>query len=340
MSESLPHAATSGPGVIDLSWLDDGVVITVNSNKGGVGKTTVVLMLAYYLVVLLEELGEDDFEILMVDWDPQCNLSTCFGFHMDGPDGRGRKDPETKKLVQAPLYSTDDIVTTATEDCEPGWAAGMIESIRWVVKGASGKPIRHAVSGETQPDPINKRLKLIPGHPDMEDRYTLVSQPDFRFRLDHSLEGIKKRRIILIDTGPGMGPLVESAWAASDHIIGVAALYYNEMEGVLKAKNKIKRSRKTLGRPALEMDGIVVNEYSDKKTTQKENLTQLIQALGAETVWVDQAVPDVEQIAQVVDQGKSFGRLSGGYGPKKKINDAGMALARKVLEVVSARQRS
>ena len=332
MAESLAQLGTAGDPIRPV-WLDDGAVITVNSNKGGVGKTTVLLMIAYYLVERLRELGYD-FEVLLIDWDPQCNLSTCLGFHMDGADGNGVRD-ETGQLIQGPLYSTDDIITKPIEEVGPGWAAEMIEPIRWVIKGATGNPIKHPVTGDEQPDPINPYLKLIPGHPKMAKRYTLISEPDFRFRLDNALQGVKKGRIVLIDTGPGMGPLVEAAWAASDHVLGVASLYYNEMEGVLKARNEIRRVRKVLQRPKLDMDGIVVNEYSETRSTQARNLAQLVDALGEDRIWVPQAIPEVEQVAQIVDQGKSFGRLQGSYGAKLKINNAGKALANKVLEVIS-----
>jgi chromosome partitioning protein len=331
-----PGLTGSALAAVRPAWLsvvkDTGVVITVNSNKGGVGKTTVVLMLAYYLADYIAEV-ELDVEILLVDWDPQCNLSTCLGFHMDGADGKGVKD-EDGNLIRGPLYSADDVITASTDEAEPGSAAGMIEPIRWVIRGANGAPIKRAVTGEDQPDPINPWIKLLPGHPAMEKRYTLISEADFRFRLDYALQGVKKGRIVLVDTGPGMGPLVECAWAASDHVLGVTPLYYNEMEGTLKARNKVRAIRKSLQRPELDMDGIIVNEYVRNRGTQRINLAQLIDALGEDRIWIQQAVPEVEQIAKVVDQGKSFGRLQGSFNEKKKINDAGKGLAAKVLEVI------
>lgn len=334
MVETLADPGLKAKQAEQPAWLENGVVLTVNSNKGGVGKTTILMLIAYYLAVLLSKMGLD-FEILLIDFDHQCNLSTNVGFHMDGADGRGVRDPETKELIQGPLYSADDIITTSTEDREAGWAEEMVEPIRWILKTADGTPILDPVTGEVQPDPINKYIKIIPGHPDLEKRYTLISEADFRFRLDHAITGMKKRRIVLIDTGPGMGPLVEQAWAASDAVLGVAALYYNEMEGALKARNKILRVRRSLGRQFLDMVGVVVNEYSKTKSTQTRNLSTLTGALGEERIWTDAAVPEVELIAQVVDQQKSFGRLHGSFKTKLKVSQAGEALARKVLEVIS-----
>ena len=45
-------------------------IISVFNNKGGVGKST----LSYHLGYTLSELGH---KVLMVDLDPQCNLTIC-----------------------------------------------------------------------------------------------------------------------------------------------------------------------------------------------------------------------------------------------------------------------
>ena len=327
----VPHAvpdwaATAGDGVDDLDALDldlrvwaaaiehvvvqeftRPVTVTVNSNKGGVGKTTSVLMLAYFL-------ARRGYRVLLVDFDPQCNLSTGCGFAMSGAD--------------ANKYSVNDFMGKY----EPGAAAKCIEPVRWTIpqQRGIGKP------PSMVPDPVSKLVDLVPGHPDLADRYMEVTKADARFRLDAALEGVRENyHFVLVDTGPGLGFLPECGWAASDYVLGVTQLYYNEVEGVVKVRNKLLADRFSLRRPDLDVVGVVLNEYVDTKTEQQEQLTDLLPVLGEERVWLDAAVPDAEVIRKIISKGWSFSRMPGGPA-RLKVIQAGERLTDKFLEVCHA----
>lgn len=61
-----------------------GKIIVIGSQKGGVGKTTTTLNLAYSL----REMGK---KVLTVDFDSQANLTTCYGIE-DPEENNGNKD--------------------------------------------------------------------------------------------------------------------------------------------------------------------------------------------------------------------------------------------------------
>lgn len=277
--------------------------VAVNSNKGGVGKTTIVLMLA-------QALAARGYRVLLVDMDPQCNLSTGCGFAMGGADKK--------------LYSVDDIMG---ETQEPGFAANTIEPVRWQIP----RQTRPGAPVELVPDPLSKLVDLVPGHPNLEKRVLSVMEADARFRLDVALEGVADLyHFVIVDTGPRLDFLTEASWAAVNGVLGVTPLYYNEVEGIVKAQRKILRDAKALLRPDLRMIGAVVNEYSPHRTTQKEQLKDLLGVLG-DLVWIDQAMPDAEIIATVISNAWPFSRMPAGES-RTRVRKAMAALTDKFLE--------
>ena len=72
-------------------------IIWVSNIKGGVGKTTTAAVLAVGLV-------EKGYRVLVVDSDPQANLSMCF--MREQPDGIPSLYHVYNKVLFAPYYKT------------------------------------------------------------------------------------------------------------------------------------------------------------------------------------------------------------------------------------------
>ena len=66
------------------------IVITITSNKGGVGKTTTAAALC--------DIYRKEYPVLLIDTDPQCNCAAKFGFEV--PVDRGRLGDMLIDMVQ------------------------------------------------------------------------------------------------------------------------------------------------------------------------------------------------------------------------------------------------
>jgi cellulose biosynthesis protein BcsQ len=113
-----------------------GFVLTVSSNKGGVGKTTLSANLAIYLRALREELP-----ILLVGLDDQGSLDRMFSIHPREPGGKNLKHGWAERslagVIQLGEYgihfvpSPPDVALLKARADDPQTLRGILERTAW-----------------------------------------------------------------------------------------------------------------------------------------------------------------------------------------------------------------
>lgn len=211
-------------------------VIAVGTLKGGAGKTTMLFNIAGVLAV--------DHRILLIDLDPQCNLS-----------GACRVKPKTKNALRGKPQgypSSRDIF----RDDVPNDPSDLIRK----------SPI------EELPN-----LDIIPSHILMTavEMY-MVNQSAREWVLHNWIEEhkeyLEQYEYILIDTNPSMGVVNQNAFTAADSIVMTTDISEDSIEGVEAFCYLWDGIRKALRKPD-NIKALVINN-ADRRTNLTEELKQ------------------------------------------------------------------
>lgn len=187
-------------------------IITIATLKGGTGKTTVAYNTSFYLTTTKKK------KVLMIDLDPQCNLSS--NCHLD--------------IFSNDFPSIGDLLENANKkDIEP---------IKYIVLG---------------PNPNAPNLDIIPSTMFLHGTETKLTQLPAReqiiknYILDN-LHFFEYYDYIVFDTGPNFGIINQNAFVVSDHIVmccdpdvnsangcNVFTTIWNELRAYMKLESKI-----------------------------------------------------------------------------------------------------
>ena len=215
------------------------------NNKGGVGKTQVTVQLA-------AALARRGLSVLVVDFDPQANATRRLGVEWD---------PEAPTPTMSEVIKADAV----------GAGAGAVVSAGWV-------------DAEGAPTPEATLIDILPARFDLINRESESGVIGAVRRLTKALEGwTEDYDVILIDTRPDLGHLVQMAMAAADTVIIPTDPNYDSIEAAIRVSDFVERHAVDLANPNLTVGGVIVTRR--KATSEQEFQLDGIKARFGELVW-------------------------------------------------------
>lgn len=233
--------------------------VAVANNKGGAGKTTVIAYLA-------EALAARGRRVLAVDMDPQANLSRRLGYG----------EAELSGMVTAA-----EVVAANQKGC----ATDAVVGCRWSLPTHPG---------------LVERIDVLPSRYDLEARVSEAGQLGSHERLDRSLDGVAEDYdTVLLDCPPSLGHLTQLGLAAADVVVLVLRPEYDHLQGAIRVRDFIDTYRRHLGRPALDIAGVVVNEHDRRRGLHAWHTDSVVDTFGG-MVWPP-PVPSRAVLAEAID---------------------------------------
>lgn len=217
------------------------IVIVPANNKGGVGKTKVCALLAEYFSKFLQK------KVLLIDLDPQCNLSQYFiEMEIDpaAPEGmippvNPFSDPESEEFKQnggrssiADIFFGGEVMPYETN----------IENLDILPGHAAKLDFAERVRKEDVAEKVVKHLSTFLNWPDVRDAYDVA----------------------IIDTAPSKGPLTRSAIKAATHLIIPSLMEEQPIQGVYGMLQLwMQESRSREKNKPLKLVGILPNMFKN-----------------------------------------------------------------------------
>lgn len=233
--------------------------LCIANNKGGAGKTTVTVALA-------EALAARGRRCLLVDMDPQANLTRRLGYAEDS-------------------LSTMVTVSEVIREDQIGCGAQAITPCRWPI-----------------PD-LADNIDLIPSRFDLENRIPEAGQLGAHLRLARGLAGVTDLYdIVLIDCPPALGHLTQLGLACADGVLVPLRPEFDYLTGATRVRDFLTEHAANLARPGLEIVGVIVNEQDRRRGLHTWHLDSINDLFGS-LVWKP-AVPSRTQLAEAIDAGE------------------------------------
>jgi chromosome partitioning protein len=228
-------------------------VLGVGNYKGGVGKTFVSKILAEYFAIIKE------LRVLLIDLDPQTNLSRRYLDMVVLDDGSQEYAPPVH-----PDYDPSD-----PEDAD--WGGRSDSADIWLSAFAVPYPTKY------------QGLDILPAHSKKLQRIELVREQEVFDQVSRRLRDYvhlpdlqDEYDLVILDTRPSKGPLVQAAMHAATHLIIPSEMESPSVEGLHGMMSV--RTHENLHRPRgqeLELIGILPNKIRTNTTIHREYLAML-----------------------------------------------------------------
>jgi chromosome partitioning protein len=221
-----------------------GRIVAVANQKGGVGKTTTAINLAASLALA-------GHRVLLVDVDPQGNLTSGVGRGMNGSEPR-----ERRATIYAALTTPEP-----TTHPEPFIAPTGVDGL-------------FLMSADRQLTGAEIELVNLPSR---EQRLRLLLEPVRDFY-----------EFIFIDSPPSLGLLTLNALVAAQSALIPLPCEYFALEGLADLVGTIRRVRASLN-PSLEIEGVLLTMFDDR-TNLGQQVAGEVRAFFKEKVY-DTVIP-------------------------------------------------
>ncbi len=236
-------------------------VITICNQKGGVGKTTTTVNLGIGI-------AKKGYRVLLVDCDPQGNLTTSLGYI---------PDELTNTLATGMQYAIND-------ECHPAHGKQLIlhsnEGVDFVpanidLAGADAVLVNAMERERTLKTFLNECC-------DIENNYDYV----------------------LIDCLPSLSMLMQNALTAADEVLIPIVPNYLSATGMIQLLASIKRIKKRLN-PDLEIAGLVFTMVDANSNLTKEVIDAISQNYGEELRIFNTKIPRTVKVAEAPAKAQS-----------------------------------
>ncbi|MBG6240101.1 chromosome partitioning protein [Mycetocola sp. CAN_C7] len=203
-------------------------------------------------VQLAAALARANWQVLVVDMDPQANATRRLGVDWD---------PTEPIVTMSEVIKADQV----------GVAEGAVVGCRWTLP--DGTPTVEAGN-----------IDVLPSRFDLINRETEAGVVGAVRRLKKALEGWSEDYdVILVDTRPDLGHLVQMSMAAADTIIIPTDPNYDSVEAAIRVNDFVTRHAMDIGNPDLSVGGVVVTRR--KATSEHDYQIEGLREQFGDLVW-------------------------------------------------------